>query len=98
MLKLVSTNFNNTDFINLVKSLDKYFIEVDGNEHDFYNQFNNLDVRKNTVVVYLNNKPIACGAFKIYSKNCVEIKPMLTKPEVREKKCIQNFTRIRSLV
>ena len=83
MIKIVRTNSNNTDFVYLVKQLDSYLKIVDGDEHDFYNQYNNIDVLKHTVVAYLNNKPVGCGAFKKFDENSVEIKRMFTLPETR---------------
>ena len=85
MLKIIRTNSEDSDFINLVKSLDDYLKNTDGDEHSFYNQFNNIDVLKHTIVVYSNNKPVGCGAYKAYNKNTVEIKRMYTNPEFRKK-------------
>jgi len=84
MLKIIRTNSENKDFVYLVKQLDDYLKITDGEEHDFYNQFNNIDVLKNTIVVYLNNKPVGCGAFKQFDSNTVEIKRMFTLPETRK--------------
>ena len=85
MIKLVRTNSENNDFIDLVKQLDTYLKTVDGDDHDFYNQYNNIDVLKHTIVVYLDNKPVGCGAFKKFDTNSVEIKRMFTLPETRSK-------------
>lgn len=83
MIEIKRTNSNNIDFIALVKELDAYLKMVDGEEHAFYNQFNNIDVLQHTVVLYLNHEPKACGAFKSFDNNCVEIKRMYTKPDSR---------------
>lgn len=83
MLKLVRTNSENIDFINLVKKLDAYLTIVDGDDHDFYNQYNNIDVLKHVVVAYLNHTPVGCGAFKKFDNTSVEIKRMYTNPESR---------------
>lgn len=83
MLKIVRTDSKNPDFINLVKSLDSYLEITDGDEHDFYNQFNNIDVLKHAIVAYKNNTAVACGAFKPFDDSSVEIKRMFTKPECR---------------
>ena len=83
MITLVRTNSENIDFINLVKQLDAYLKIVDGDEHDFYNQYNNIDVLKNIVVAYFNNEAVGCGAFKKYDSESVEIKRMFTLPETR---------------
>ncbi|WP_250432790.1 GNAT family N-acetyltransferase [Hanstruepera flava] len=84
MIKLVRTNSENTDFIELVKALDSYLKVTDGDEHDFYNQFNNIDVLKHTVVAYNNGIAVGCGAFKKFDKYSVEIKRMFTKPNIRQ--------------
>ncbi len=85
MLRFVRTNSENADFINLVKQLDAYLAIVDGDDHDFYNQYNNIDVLKHVVVAYLNHIPVGCGAFKEFNKTSVEIKRMYTNPEYRSK-------------
>jgi len=85
MLKIVRTDSSNQDFIDLVKSLDSYLKITDEDEHDFYNQFNNIDILKHVVIGYYKGSAVACGAFKAFDKNTVEIKRMYTKPEVRGK-------------
>ncbi|GAA3618661.1 GNAT family N-acetyltransferase [Flavivirga jejuensis] len=85
MIKLIRTNSNNNDFINLVKLLNDYLKITDGDDHEFYNQYNNIDVLKNIVVAYIDNTPVGCGAFKKYAENTVEIKRMFTLPETRGK-------------
>ncbi len=75
-LKIIRTNSENKDFINLVKQLDNYLKITDGDEHDFYNQFNNIDVLQHVVMAYSNNVAVGCGAFKKFDKSSVEIKRM----------------------
>ncbi|MCF7568218.1 GNAT family N-acetyltransferase [Sabulilitoribacter arenilitoris] len=83
MLKLVRTDFNNTDFASLVKKLNFYLKTVDGDDHDFYNQYNNIDILKYVVVAYYKNVPVGCGAFKKFDKNSAEIKRMYTNSNYR---------------
>ena len=83
MIKIVKTNSENSHFIGLVNQLDVYLKVIDGDEHDFYSQFNAIDSLKHTVVAYLNDTPISCGAFKEFNKNSVEIKRMFTHPDAR---------------
>lgn len=83
MIKIVRTNYKNKDFISLVKKLDDYLTIVDGDAHDFYHQYNNIDVLKHVVLAYSNKTPLGCGAFKAFDKNSVEIKRMYTNPENR---------------
>lgn len=83
MTKIVRTDSENKDFTFLVKQLDAYLKVTDGNEHDFYNQFNSIDTLKYVVVAYADNLPVGCGAFKRYNKNTVEVKRMFTKSDAR---------------
>ena len=83
MIKLVRTNSENIDFINLVKDLDAFLKITDGDEHEFYNQYNHIDVIKHTVVAYLNDQPAGCGALKPFDTDNIEIKRMFTRTEAR---------------
>lgn len=83
MIKIVKTDNTNLDFKNLVKELDAYLKVTDGDEHDFYNQFNGLEKINNVVVVYLQDQPVGCGAFREFDRISVEIKRMYVKPEER---------------
>lgn len=69
------------DFQKLVRSLDADLAIRDGDDHAFYHQFNKIDLLKNCIVIYMDNHAVACGAFKAFSENSVEIKRMYTSPE-----------------
>jgi GNAT superfamily N-acetyltransferase len=83
MIKLVRTNSKNSDFKNLIKQLDAYLKITDGDEHDFYNQFNHIDVIKHVVIVYMNNVAVGCGAIKKFDEMAVEIKRMYVDKSYR---------------
>ena len=83
MIKIIRTDSKNKDFSNLVKELDAYLKTTDGNEHEFYNQFNNIDVLNNVILAYDDQKAVGCGAFKAFENSSVEIKRMYTQPEMR---------------
>ena len=83
MIKIVRTNSDNPDFIELVKYLDADLAIRDGNEHSFYAQFNKIDKIKFVVVAYEDDQPIGCGAIKEYAPNTMEIKRMYTSPASR---------------
>lgn len=83
MGKLKRTTSDSTDFIELVKQLDSYLKVVDGKDHDFYNQYNGLETLQNVVMIYVDDKPAGCGAFKTYDNNAVEIKRMYSNPNYR---------------
>jgi len=85
MINIVRTDSDNKDFITLVKQLDNFLAELDGEEHAFYNSLNKIDKIKHVVVVYDNDKPVACGAMREFSKTAMEIKRMYTLPEWRGK-------------
>ena len=46
-IEITRTNSENLDFIHLVKELDAYLKTTDGDEHDFYNQFNAIGTFNN---------------------------------------------------
>lgn len=85
MIQLIRTNSGNQDFIDLVKILDVYLAEKDGDDHSFYAQYNGLDTIKYVVVAYENDKAVGCGAIKEYEPGVMEVKRMFTSPEVRGK-------------
>lgn len=85
MIKLIRTNSENQDFIELIKLLDAYLEEKDGEEHPFYAQYNKLDLIKHVVVAYENEIPVGCGAIKEYERGTMEVKRMFTSPQGRGK-------------
>ena len=80
---VIRTNSENKDFVNLVKQLDAYLKITDGEEHDFYNQFNNIDVLQHVVVLYENDEAVGCGAIKKFDNASMEIKRMFVKGDKR---------------
>ena len=85
MITLKRTNSSNKDFVCLVEQLDAYLKITDGDEHDFYNQYNAIENLKQVVIAYIDDKPVGCGAFKDFENNSVEIKRMFTSEKHRGK-------------
>lgn len=85
MITLKRTDSGDPDFVSLVKSLDAELAIVDGNEHDFYSQFNKIVNIKYVVVAYQDNTPIGCGAIKKFAPGVMEIKRMFVAPDSRKK-------------
>jgi len=83
MTTIVKTDSTNLDFQELVKELDAYLKTTDGDDHDFYNQYNGLEEIKYVMIAYVDEKPIACGAIKKFDTNAIELKRMYVKPEKR---------------
>ena len=84
-MKTLRTTSENPDFQNLVKQLDAYLAVLDGDEHDFYHQYNKIDMLKNCVVIFDNDEAVACGAIKEVDSISMEVKRMFTLPEKRGK-------------
>jgi GNAT superfamily N-acetyltransferase len=84
-LKSIRTDSNHPDFIELIKALDAYLAKIDGDEHEYYHQFNKIDLLKNVVIVYGNSHALGCGAIKPLDSKSMEVKRMYTLPESRGK-------------
>ena len=90
-MKIVRITSSNKDFISLVKQLDTYLKITDGDDHAFYNQFNNIDVLQHVVLVYFNEFPVACGAIKKYDSKSMEIKRMFVAEDYRNRGIAQKI-------
>lgn len=84
-LKIVRTNSDDKNFIELVKFLDADLRIRDGDDHPFYAQYNKIDNIKYAVVAYLDEIPVGCGAIKQYDEETMEVKRMFVNPELRGK-------------
>ena len=78
-MKIIRTDAKNSDFIRLISELDAYLKVTDGEDHEFYNQFNGLDNIKNVVIAYKDKQAIGCGALKKFDDETAEIKRMYVK-------------------
>jgi|SRR5579871_5863236 len=83
MLKIIRTDSDNTDFSTLVKQLDAFLAEIDGDEHAFYAQLNKTDKIKHVVVAYKDGAPVGCGAIREFEPDATEVKRMYTLPACR---------------
>lgn len=83
--RLTRTNSGDRDFTGLVRELDVYLAEKDGDDHPFYDQYNKLDSIKYALVAYENEIPVACGAIKEFGPGVMEVKRMFTLPLYRGK-------------
>ena len=84
-LKIKKTSATNLHFKSLIGLLDKDLAITDGEEHDFYHQFNGTQQIKHVLVGYIGNTPVSCGAFKVLHTKEVEIKRMYTDAHYRGK-------------
>lgn len=90
-MKVIRTHSKNIDFVRLVEKLDAYLKTVDGDDHDFYHQYNGLENLTHVVLVYENDVAVGCGAFKKYADKSVEVKRMYVLPNFRGTKVAQTI-------
>jgi len=83
MNKILRTDTESKDFQELVRKLDAYLAEIDGEENAFYSQYNKIEFLDKVVVLYQGEVPVACGAMKPSTGDNLEIKRMYTSPEFR---------------
>lgn len=83
MRTIVRTTSDNEDFGTLVLQLDAYLRVLDGDDHEFYAQFNKTHLLKNALICYENDLAVGIGAYKEYNTETAEIKRMYTLPEYR---------------
>lgn len=82
-LGLVRTDSDHEDFRELVALLDAELAVRDGDEHEFYAQYNKIDTIRYAVVAYEDERAVGCGALKEYEPNVAEIKRMYVRENRR---------------
>ncbi|TDE42487.1 GNAT family N-acetyltransferase [Flavobacterium rhamnosiphilum] len=92
-MKISKTTSENPDFVNLIAALDKSLWERYPELKTNYWGNNILELNPNVVIIYLEDKAVACGCFKKYDKNAIEIKRMFVSPEARGMGLAQNILR-----
>lgn len=85
MIIIKRTDSSDKDFQTLVQALDADLKVRDGAEHDFYHQFNKIDMIKHAIVAYDGDQPVGCGAVKQFSADSMEVKRMYVPPQHRGK-------------
>lgn len=82
-VEALMTDSRNADFLALAALLDEDLNARYGGRQWQYDQFNAVDLIRDVVVVYADGQPAACGAFKAYDGETVEIKRVFVRPEYR---------------
>lgn len=83
IVEVVKTTSKNPDFVSLIKTFDNYLWERYPELKNNYWGNNVIEFNPNVVVIYLEGKAVACGCFKKYDKQTIEIKRMFVSPEAR---------------
>ena len=82
-LSVKRTSSNNADFQLLITHLDhELWVELK-EDQSTYDQYNKVPDLPTVVLIYSDEKPVACGCFKPYSKDTAEIKRMFVEKEFR---------------
>lgn len=84
-MKLIRTNPSHPAYEILIPELDAELAVRDGDDHDFYHQFNHSDTIKHVIIALDGEIPVGCGAIKEFEEFTVEIKRMFTRPAYRGK-------------
>jgi GNAT superfamily N-acetyltransferase len=82
-VKSKRTNSNDQDFINLITLLDKSLWQKYPQKGKDYWCNNLIEFNQNVIVIYVDDKQVACGCFKKYNDKSIEIKRMFVAEEVR---------------
>ena len=81
--QILKTDSKNVDFVKLTNLLDDDLNVRYGQKQEQYNKYNKLDGINNAVVIYSDKVPVACGAFKKYDDETVELKRIFVVKENR---------------
>ncbi len=85
MIVISRTNSYNKDFRLLTSLLDAELHGRYGELQNFYDNQNIIEANDNVVVVFYDKIPVACGCFKIFDTETVEIKRMFVERDYRGK-------------
>ena len=84
MLALLRTTSHHQDFQKLTALFDEYLIDIDGDEKNFFAQYNQIYI-DNVIICYQNDVAVGCGTFKKSDTRVAEIKRMFVLVEHRGK-------------
>ena len=73
------------DFLHLVTLLDRELDQACPQAHQLCEQYNKVDAILAVVLVYQEETPVACGAFKQFDTDTVEIKRVFVQENYRDR-------------
>jgi GNAT superfamily N-acetyltransferase len=79
----MKTDSKNTDFMKLIKLLDDTLNEQYGELQKQYDKHNKVDYINNVIIIYKDEVPVACGAFKEHNSDTIELKRIFVVKENR---------------
>lgn len=86
MLTFKRTTSENPDFQYLITLLDADIHSKNYAQQGTFDKMNVVENNQTVIVVYDENKAVACGCFKRYDDKTIEIKRMFVSPEYRGKR------------
>lgn len=96
-IKIIKTTNENPDFVKLIKALDTSLWETYPELKEDYWGNNIIEFNPNVVLVYHNEEAVACGCFKKYDKDTIEIKRMFVTNAMRGKGVAQQMLAVLEL-
>lgn len=91
MVSLVRTDASHSEFEILVNKLDEGLKVTDGDEHEFYHQFNGIENIKYVVIAFDEDQAVGCGAIKHFGEKIMEVKRMFVIENARGKGIASNI-------
>ena len=85
-MRIVVTDNRDGDFLGLVQMLDDEYYQLYGDVVLQYRTQNKTDNLSRVVLIYMDDRPVACGAFRAFDVNTVEIKRVLVIKEYRRQR------------
>lgn len=82
--RVVITDGKHADFIMLVHLLDEYLQTMNKELMGLFTPYNTLEEIYDVVLLYDGTLPVACGGFKRYAADTVEIKRIFVREEYRK--------------
>lgn len=85
MPEIIRTTSDNPDFQNLTNELDTELCRIYNTKKEDYEEYNRITGLSTVVSVYDNDQAIACGCFKQFDAERIELKRMFVTPGFRGK-------------
>jgi GNAT superfamily N-acetyltransferase len=82
-IKILKTDSRNCDFLGLIKLLDDDLDERYGELQRQYTKHNKVDYINDVIIIYKDEMPAACGAFKEHDTDSIELKRIFVAKENR---------------
>lgn len=96
-LTVEKVNVDNKDFLELIGALDNELHQLYGELQKSFDGFNTTQGLETVVVIYDQNIPIACGAYKQYCEDTIEVKRVYVMMQYRKQGISQKLMRVLEL-